>query len=129
MNSDNNYKNLEDYLPVGEKPTFRKEDLAKIEKYFHEIIIERANTVHDDFEAFCKEQSLVLPSITNSLLDIKKPEYFAVPGFYGGFAYILISEDGRPKLITDSWSRVVGGSGERHEITTNGAKLIVKGFV
>lgn len=47
----------------------------------------------------------------------------------GGFSYWL---DGRGKdvrLISESWCRVVSGSGQRHEITSKEGKLVGKGFV
>lgn len=33
------------------------------------------------------------------------------------------------KLITDSWCRVVEGSGPRHEMTSAGSQLVDEGFV
>ena len=48
---------------------------------------------------------------------------------YGGFAYRLIERDGMPVLITESWQRIVGGSGQRREITINGSVLVDEGFV
>ena len=123
-------KYLEDYLPILKKTVFHEEDLAKIERYFHTIILERADDFQlEDFIFYSKKHQDTLPKITNDLLKISKPAFFRIPGFYGGFAYILINEDGKPKLITDSWCRVVCGSGQRHEITTNGAKLVAEGFV
>ena len=44
---------------------------------------------------------------------------------YGGFD-ITLQED---YLDVKSWSRVVGGSGQRHVITTAGAILVDEGFV
>jgi hypothetical protein len=32
-------------------------------------------------------------------------------------------------LVSERWSRVVGGSGQRHEITANGCTLVEAGFV
>ncbi|MEJ9077829.1 hypothetical protein WKY82_05350 [Gordonia malaquae] len=50
---------------------------------------------------------------------------FAYPGMYGGFN-MSIEVDG---LIVSSWSRVVGGSGQRHAITERGCELVEEGFV
>jgi len=50
-------------------------------------------------------------------------------GQYGGFAYKLIERDGMPVLITESWHRIVGGSGQKHEITIDGCVLVDEGFV
>jgi len=42
--------------------------------------------------------------------------------------YVLIDiEIG--KQIIDSWCRIVGGSGQSHEITTDGCILVEEGFV
>lgn len=48
---------------------------------------------------------------------------------YGGFSYWLEGEGEQAKLITESWCRVVGGSGQRHEITAAGSRLLEEGFV
>ena len=55
--------------------------------------------------------------------------WFAVPGMYGGFSYRLEKAGVEPKLITESWSRVVDGSGQRHEITPTRSRLVEEGFV
>lgn len=47
---------------------------------------------------------------------------------YGGFAYWLAYDGENAKLITESWSRVVSGSGRRHEITARGSTLVEEGF-
>ena len=51
--------------------------------------------------------------------------WFPVPGMYGGFDITLR----RGYLETSSWSRVVGGSGQAHVITHEGAVLVDEGFV
>jgi hypothetical protein len=33
------------------------------------------------------------------------------------------------RLMSESWCRVVEGSGQRHEITAQGARLVAEGFV
>ena len=55
--------------------------------------------------------------------------WFAVPGMYGGFSYRLEAGGVRPKLVSESWCRVVDGSGQRHEITPGGSQLVDEGFV
>jgi hypothetical protein len=37
--------------------------------------------------------------------------------------------EGETKLTSESWCRVVGGSGQRHEITAAGSRLVDEGFV
>jgi hypothetical protein len=55
--------------------------------------------------------------------------WFAVPGMYGGFNYWLEGEGTGTRLISESWSRVVGGSGQRHEVTMLDSQLVEEGFV
>lgn len=33
------------------------------------------------------------------------------------------------KLVSESWCRVVGGSGQRHELTSEGSRLLEEGLV
>ncbi|MDO4260020.1 MAG: hypothetical protein Q4C87_10940 [Actinomycetaceae bacterium] len=51
--------------------------------------------------------------------------WFAYPGMYGGFAMSVH----RNRLVVESWSRVVGGSGQAHVITEGGCVLVEQGFV
>jgi hypothetical protein len=51
--------------------------------------------------------------------------WFGVPGMYGGFAVELM----RGYLYVESWIRVVGGSGQAHVVTHEGAVLVEEGFV
>lgn len=51
--------------------------------------------------------------------------YFGYPGMYGGFD-ISIAGD---RLLVSSWSRIVGGSGQVHEITEEGCVLVNEGFI
>jgi hypothetical protein len=66
------------------------------------------------------------PVVTAVLTEMKEPTlWFPVPGMYGGFSIEL-----RPGYLgVSSWSRVVGGSGQRHVITHEGATLVEHGFV
>lgn len=51
--------------------------------------------------------------------------WFPVPGMYGGFNVEIF----KSRLHVESWSRVVGGSGQAHVITEKGATLVEEGFV
>jgi hypothetical protein len=51
--------------------------------------------------------------------------WFPVPEMYGGFSVRLM----RGYLYVESWIRVVGGSGQAHVITHEGAVLVEEGFV
>jgi hypothetical protein len=48
---------------------------------------------------------------------------------YGGFKYGLSIKDLKPTLVVESWSRVVEGSGQRHEISPERVRLVDEGFV
>ncbi|MFE6733336.1 hypothetical protein [Microbacterium sp. NPDC057650] len=51
--------------------------------------------------------------------------WFHFPGMYGGFGMSIH----RDRLFVESWSRVVGGSGQAHVITEAGCVLVEEGFV
>ncbi|GDX83357.1 hypothetical protein LBMAG42_51680 [Deltaproteobacteria bacterium] len=75
------------------------------------------------------EYGLRLPDL-EPLLEMDEPRmWFPVPGMYGGFSFRLDLGADVPKLVSESWCRVVGGSGERHEVTVDGARLVDRGFV
>ena len=117
---------------IEEKGLFSNDDLEIIQKHFHELIIKRAETGWNCVE-FLKCENKNMPIISNEIISKKEncdeKSWFPVPGMYGGFAYKLISREGKPILESSSWSRVVGGSGQRHEITIDGCILLEEGFV
>lgn len=96
--------------------------LLKIQAHFHGVIRERADwLVH--------EHALRLPEL-EPLLELEQPQmWFAVPGMYGGFRYRLEAAGVEAKLVSTSWCRGVGGSGQRYEITSEGSRLVAEGFV
>jgi hypothetical protein len=95
-----------------------KEMLLAIQQHFHEVIRGRAAELID-------QQKLELPELTFS----KSKSWFPISGMYGGFSYWWEGEGKQAKLITESWCRVAGGSGQRHEITDRGSHLVDEGFV
>jgi len=96
--------------------------LLKIQFHFHEVIRGRIDRELPDHE-------LRLPEL-EPLLELDRPQmWFPVPGMYGGFNYRLASTCVDAKLVAESWCRVVGGSGQRHEITSDGSELVEEGFV
>jgi hypothetical protein len=96
--------------------------LQQIQRHFHEIIRSRS-------KGLVERYSLRLPEL-EPLLELDAPDvWFAVPGMYGGFHYWLELDGHEAKLVTEHWSRIVGGSGERHEIAAEGSVLVAKGFV
>ena len=98
--------------------------LTAIERHFHKLVRSRAREGRINCPPL---QNLKLGQTTST--SPETPEWFPVPGMYGGFAYWLDPIADRPKLVTESWCRVAEGSGQRHEITEEGAKLVAKGFV
>jgi hypothetical protein len=96
--------------------------LGALERYFHAVIRGRAGNL-------VEQHALRLPEL-EPLLEMERPVvWFAVPGMYGGFRYRLEDEGAGAKLVTESWCRVVDGSGQRHEILASGSRLIEEGFV
>lgn len=102
--------------------------LLKIQQIFHEVIRGRVNDL-------VRENALRLPEL-EPLLELPSPPepeklamWFVVPGMYGGFSFDLVTEGVDAKLVTESWCRIEGGSGQRHEITSAGSVLVDEGFV
>lgn len=95
---------------------------AKLRTRFHKLIRQRAGNL-------IKKHRLQLPQLVGLESDPKNPSWFPVPGMYGGFKFWLIYEDDQPVIISESWCRVVEGSGQRHRITTDSIELVESGFV
>ena len=96
--------------------------LLRIQALFHDVILGRAAEYVD-------EHALRLPEL-EPLLEMDQPSvWFPVPGMYGGFSYSLAEAGVGAKLVVESWCRVVDGSGQRHEISSAGARLVAEGFV
>lgn len=102
-------------------PTIDPATRSSIELHFHGLIRRRAEEFGIDVAQ--------LPDLSCASGTRENPAYFPVPGMHGGFAYWFEGEGQAAKLVTESWSRVVGGSGERHEIEASGMRLIDVGFV
>ncbi|ABB06567.1 ankyrin repeat domain-containing protein [Burkholderia lata] len=97
--------------------------LRDIQHHFHDMI--RGRIAH------LRVDALRLPELEPLLeLDAQAERvWFAVPGMYGGFGYALRNDGAAAVLVSESWSRVAGGSGQRHEITADGSTLVEEGFV
>jgi hypothetical protein len=94
------------------------ETMRSIQRHFHTLIADRAGDLITD-------QRLRLPEL-ETLTEQRDPTcWFPVPGMYGGFRYRLELAE----LTVESWCRVVGGSGQRHIIDGQGARLVAEGFV
>jgi hypothetical protein len=95
--------------------------LLKVQAHFHAVIRGRA-------EREVEQHGLRLPELEPLLEFDDLRVWFAVPGMYVGFSYRLRADGVKAKLVSESWSRVVQGSGERHEITSAGSQLVGEGF-
>ena len=97
------------------------ETLQAIQTHFHTVIAGRAKDLLTDAD-------FRLPELT-VLLELPEPRMDCpIPGMYGGFSYWLAETGASAKLVTESACRVVGGSGQRHEITAAGSELVAEGF-
>lgn len=96
--------------------------LRAMERHFHQLVTDRAAEFRIDMPEF-------VPTIEPPFPTAATPLWFPVPGMYGGFSYWLEDRREDLALVVESWSRVVGGSGQRHEITERGIALLDEGFV
>lgn len=95
--------------------------LLRVQTHFHAVIRGRV----DDLVS---RERMRLPEL-EPLLELETPKaWFPVPGMYGGFSYELDVAAKHPTLVVESWCRVVGGSGQRHEVTCRGSRLVAEGF-
>ncbi|NTX25678.1 ankyrin repeat domain-containing protein [Burkholderia pyrrocinia] len=117
------HRHLVDMLTPQPRRFVPDDTLRDIQRHFHDMIVGRI--------AHLRVDALRLPELEPLLeLDAQAERmWFAVPGMYGGFGYALRTDGGADMLVSESWSRVVGGSGQRHEITANGCTLVDEGFV
>jgi hypothetical protein len=65
------------------------------------------------------------PTVLLTEFDRGARAWFPIPGMCGGFSIALM----RNYLDVESWSRVVGGSGQAHVITVEETVLVDEGFV
>lgn len=98
------------------------ETLRRMQEHFHDVIRGRA-------ERLVNKAALRRPEL-DPLLELRVPRmWFPVLGMYGGFSYRLVGRGLTARLVVESWSRVVGGSRQRHEVTPAGVTLTEEGFV
>ena len=91
---------------------------AALEERLRELVRRRARELGAD-------DPVELPEVGREPVPRDAPRWFPVPGMYGGFAWWTEGD----ALVVESWSRVVGGSGQRHRLTVAGAELVESGFV
>jgi hypothetical protein len=116
------HSHLKDVLTPIFKRHVPADVLRKVQMHFHA-------TIRGRIEPLKLGGGLRLPELA-PLLEFEGSNFwFAVPGMYGGFSYWLENEGVDAKLVSESWCRVVGGSGQRHEVTSFGSRLVEEGFV
>ncbi|OXI32843.1 ankyrin repeat domain-containing protein [Burkholderia aenigmatica] len=117
------HRHLIDLLTPQLRRFVPDDTLHDIQRHFHEMILGRI--------AHLRVDALRLPELEPLLeLDAQAESmWFEVPGMYGGFGYTLHADGTAAVLVSRSWSRVVGGSGQQHEITAHGCTLVEEGFV
>ncbi|WP_067522652.1 hypothetical protein [Endozoicomonas ascidiicola] len=99
------------------------ESLKKLQKNFHSVIMERVGDL-------INQNAIELPTLEMIAASDDTEAWFPVNGMYGGFKYWIERNDNcEIQLISESWCRVMGGSGQRHHITVEGYELVDEGFV
>ena len=115
------YEDIAQFVPLFD-PDSGDGRLAAVQSHF-DALVRSTVALYPDVE------SITPPTLTRAgTTSLEKP-YLAVDGMYGGFTYWLDETDGERRLIVESWSRVVDGSGLRHSITPAGVTLLDRGFV
>lgn len=114
-----------DHLIEALTPVIRRnvplDALAAVQTHFQEVINGRVTHLPSP-------HGLRLPEL-EPLLEMKESRmWFPVPQMYGGFSYWLARVGSDPLLVSESWCRVVGGSGQRHEVTARGSSLVARGI-
>lgn len=90
--------------------------LEQLQEQLNHLILQRSSTFGITVAVF--------PKLTLPLPSLEKRAWFPVSGMYGGFAYWKDTTKQESALIVESWSRVVGGSGQRHLVLPSGVTLI-----
>merc|ERR1719461_2032145 len=100
-----------------------EDTLHDIERMFHDLIMEKSGWKGNPSKF--TERYVVLPNLKTHVEEHGSEQvYYDVPGMYGGFNTSMVKDDSGWKLTCESWTRICEESGERHEITKNGMKLL-----
>lgn len=92
--------------------------LRKLEAGLHSVMRERAAVL-------IESHGLQLPTLSpDSLPPADSPCWFSIPGMFGGFKYWLDNCQEPVRLLCESWSRVIDGSEQSHEITVQGIRRL-----
>lgn len=113
-------------IPAAQHNHLQPSDIAqlkRVEQNFHGLIRQR-NKGNPNLAGF------IFPDLVELANVPMRETYYPVPGMYGGFDTTLTCSSHRDwKVTCSSWSRTVGGSGQRHEVTKDRITLLQEGFV
>lgn len=112
-----NHQHLTDVLAVREPSDAEQRTFAAWNTHLSDLILERT-------EALKPVKFRPIPTEIIALEPLESL-YFGYPGMYGGFSMSSVTD----QLLVNSWSRIVGGSGQSHVITESGRVLVEEGFV
>jgi hypothetical protein len=107
--------------PPGGAPDTATE-LERIQAHFHALMRSRAVDL-------IREDPANLPILTEGLGTQDEPMWYPIESMDGGFKYWWDPGAVGLRLMTENWSRAVAGSGQLHEVTSAGARLLAEGFV
>ncbi len=102
--------------------TLPASDLDKVQLHFHQLIRSRAG---DTLGA----QVNALPRLARDEGTEEAPLSFQVEGMNGEFKFWWDASTRGLRLMSESWSRSSPGSGQLHEVTPAGSRLLGEGFV
>lgn len=97
-------------------------ELDRIQIHFHALIRARAG-------GLIRENAPDLPRLSTDLGSENEPAWYPVDAMHGGFKYWWDRSSTGLRLMTESWSDDVAGSGQLHEVTLAGPRLLGEGFV
>ncbi len=92
-------------------------ELELVQQHFHALIRSRAGSLVDKHETR-------LPELMLAEMAPGAAVWFPIPGMSGGFSYRLLTDREGMVLQAYSWSRVIDGSEQCHEVTPSGYERI-----
>ena len=103
-------------------PSRELTDLDRVQAHFHALIHSRAGDQADG-------RSAGLPVLAAAVGTEDDPLGFPMGDLDWTFKYWWDPATPGLRLMSESWSRAVSGSGQLHEITPAGARLLGEGFI
>ena len=97
------------------------EFIKMIETRFHELMRSRVRDLGGELPSD-------MPHLMFEELSGGNHRWLAIDGMYGGFKFRFEGTATDPRLVVDSWSRVVGYSGMTHVITPTEVTVTQEGF-